>query len=116
VAFLAGASTAKGRLEVTPPQLSSEGREIFEDLQEFIEGQLGRNRTAAPGTNMKADGKTFIAGQRFRLSELGAQRCPKFIVKVGKIIRVRENSASVIVQFDGNKTTVTIHRDYIEAT
>jgi len=63
---------------------------------------------------MKADGKIFIEGQRFRLSELGTQRCPKFIVKVGTIVRVREDSASIIVLFDGNKTTVTIHRDYIE--
>jgi len=63
---------------------------------------------------MKADGKIFTAGQRFRLSELGTRRCPKFIVTVGNIVKVPENSGSIIVRFDGNKTTVTIHRDYIE--
>jgi hypothetical protein len=63
---------------------------------------------------MKADGKTFIVGQRFRLSDLGAQRCPKFIIKVGTIVRVPKNSASIQVQFDGNKVTTTLHRDYIE--
>lgn len=63
---------------------------------------------------MKADGKTFIEGQRFRLSELGAKRCPKFIVQVGAIVRIPKNSASITVRFDGNKQTTTLHRDYIE--
>jgi len=35
---------------------------------------------------MKADGKIFIEGKRFRLSELGMKRCPKFIVRVGNIV------------------------------
>ena len=65
---------------------------------------------------MKADGKVFVAGQRFRLSKLGEQRCPKFIVKVGTIVAVRKNSASIIVKFDGNKQATTLHRDYIEPT
>ncbi len=63
---------------------------------------------------MKPDGKTFIEGQRFRLTELGAQRSPKSIVKVGDIVRVPKNSASITVRFDGNKHTTTLHRDYIE--
>jgi hypothetical protein len=65
---------------------------------------------------MKPDGKTFVAGQRFRLSELGVQRCPKFIVKVGTIVTVRKNSASLTVKFDGNKQATTLHRDYLEPT
>ena len=60
---------------------------------------------------MKADGKIFVEGQRFRLSELGAQRCPKFIVKVGTIVTVRKNSVSIVVKFDGNKQATTLHRD-----
>jgi len=63
---------------------------------------------------MKADGKIFVAGQRFRLSELGAPRCPKFIVQVGRVIKVSKNSGAIVVQFDDHKTSVTIHRDYIE--
>jgi hypothetical protein len=63
---------------------------------------------------MKGDGKTFIEGQRFRLSELGAQRCPKFAVKVGTIVKVRTNSKSLTVKFDGNKQPTTLHRDCIE--
>ena len=65
---------------------------------------------------MKADGKIFVVGKRFRLSELGEKRCPKFIVKVGAIVAVRKNSASMIVKFDGNKQATTVHRDYIEPT
>jgi hypothetical protein len=63
---------------------------------------------------MKPDGKTFIEGQRFRLSELGNERCPKFIARVGTIISVRKNSSSITVRFDGNKQTTLLHRDYLE--
>jgi hypothetical protein len=63
---------------------------------------------------MKPDGKTFVAGQRFRLSDLGVKRGPKFIMKVGTIVTVRKNSASVVLKFDGNKQSTTLHRDYIE--
>ena len=58
--------------------------------------------------------KQFVAGQRFRLSKLGCERCPRLARKVGYIVRVRESSASIIVQFDGNRDTTTIQRDYIE--
>jgi hypothetical protein len=63
---------------------------------------------------MKLDEKTFIEGQRFRLSKLGAERCPRCIVQVGNIVRVRKNSVSITVKFDGNKKTTLLHRDYIE--
>ena len=69
---------------------------------------------AAP--DMKDDGKLFVAGQRFRLTELGMKRCPKFIIKVGEIVRVRKTSTSILVRFDGNKSTTSLHRDYIEPT
>jgi len=62
----------------------------------------------------QSDEKEFVAGQRFRLSQLGAECCPRLRNKVGVIVSVRENLASIIVQFDGNKNTTTIHRDYIE--
>jgi len=58
--------------------------------------------------------QVFAVGERFRLSEFGSRRCPLLAHKVGNIVAPRENSASVIVRFDGNKTTTTIHRDYIE--
>jgi hypothetical protein len=50
------------------------------------------------------------------LSELGEKRCPNFIVLVGIIVRVRKNSASITVRFDGNKQTTLLHRDYLEPT
>ena len=56
----------------------------------------------------------FVTGHRFRLSKLGAERCPGLRKKVGVIVKVRENSASIIVRFDGNKEKTTLHRDYIE--
>lgn len=60
------------------------------------------------------DATTFKAGERFCLSKLGAERCPRLRNKVGVIVTVRESLASVVVLFDGNRNTTTIHRDYIE--
>jgi hypothetical protein len=65
---------------------------------------------------MKPDGKTFVEGKRFRLSELGIERCPKFTVHVGQIVRVRKGSTAITVKFDGNKLTTLLHRDYLEPT
>jgi len=62
----------------------------------------------------QGDQKDFVAGQPFRLSKLGAERCPRLRNKVGVVVTVREGSVSVIVLFDGNRNTTTIHRDYIE--
>lgn len=62
---------------------------------------------------MTAEANTLIAGRRFRLSKLGAQRCPRHPVKVGEIINVLKGR-SIRVRFDGKKRIVTLHRDYIE--
>jgi hypothetical protein len=56
----------------------------------------------------------FKVGDRFRMSTLGAQRCPRLSKKVGTITSMIENSQTVCVRFDGNKRPTTLHRDYIE--
>ena len=63
---------------------------------------------------MKTDGKLFEVGQRFRLTDLGIERCPRITVPVGNIVGIPKHSAAIRVRFDGNKTDKTIHRDYIE--
>ena len=56
------------------------------------------------------------AGDRFKLSALGAERCPGLAGKVGTVIYRRLNSGIVTVCFDGNRNSTALHRDYIEPT
>jgi hypothetical protein len=56
----------------------------------------------------------IAAGQRSRLSKLGVERCPRLKGRVGVVKRIRENSKSIVVRFDGNKTSTALYRDYIE--
>jgi hypothetical protein len=56
----------------------------------------------------------FKVRDRFRMSILGARRCQRQSAKVGIVTSIIENSYTVCVRFDGNKTPTTLHRDYIE--
>jgi hypothetical protein len=56
----------------------------------------------------------FKVGDRFRMSTLGAQRCPRLSNKVGTVTSIIENSQTVCVRFDGNKMPTSLHRNYIE--
>ena len=53
-------------------------------------------------------------GDRFKLSTLGAERCPGLAGKVGTVIKRRLDSGIVTVLFDGNRNSTALHRDYIE--
>jgi len=55
-------------------------------------------------------------GDRFKLSTLGAERCPGLAGKVGTVIKRRLDSGIVTVRFDGNRNSTSLHRDYIEPT
>ena len=55
-------------------------------------------------------------GDRFKLSALGAERCPGLAGKVGTVVKRRLDSAIVTVRFDGNRNSTSLHRDYIEPT
>lgn len=56
----------------------------------------------------------FSIGSRFRISALGAARCPRLANKLGTIVGKSNYPSSVSVLFDGNKSTSKLHRDYIE--
>jgi hypothetical protein len=60
------------------------------------------------------DTDELAVGHRFKLSELGRERCPRIAHKVGTVIRFVNNSKVVIVHFDGNKLKTSINRDYLE--
>ena len=52
-------------------------------------------------------------GIRFRMSELGGIRCPRLAQKVGTVVGRGIYKNSITVLFDGNKSTSSLHRDYI---
>jgi hypothetical protein len=56
----------------------------------------------------------LIKGSRFRLSALGAARCPRLFAKEGLIVGGSRINSSVRVLIDGHKSPISLHRDYIE--
>ena len=52
-------------------------------------------------------------GTRFRMSELGAVRCPRLAGKVGTVVGMSRYNTGLTVLFDGNKSSTCLHRDYI---
>ena len=53
-------------------------------------------------------------GSRFRMSARGAARSPRTAEREGVIVGGGRHSNSVRVLFDGYKSPITLHRDYIE--
>jgi hypothetical protein len=61
---------------------------------------------------MKPD---FTVGSRVRLTALGASRCMRLADRVGTVVGGSVYANSVSIRFDGNKSSSTLHRDYLEA-
>jgi hypothetical protein len=62
---------------------------------------------------MKCD---FSIGDRVQISALGASRCPRHAEKTGTIVGWSSCYISCArVLLDGNKSPITVHRDYLEA-
>ena len=55
-----------------------------------------------------------LIGARFRMSELGAARNPRLAEKEGTIVGSSRINSSIRVLFDGRKSPISLHRDYIE--
>jgi hypothetical protein len=53
-------------------------------------------------------------GARFKMSILGAARNPRFAGREGTVVGNSRLNNSVRVLFDGRKTPVSLHRDYIK--
>jgi hypothetical protein len=60
---------------------------------------------------MKSD---LLIGVRVRMSALGASRCAGLAGKTGTIVGGSVYVNSVSVLFDGNRSSTTVHRDYVE--
>ena len=53
-------------------------------------------------------------GDRFKMSPLGAARCPRLAAKGGVIVGGGQYPCTIRVIFDGCKSPTALHRDYIE--
>ena len=53
-------------------------------------------------------------GARFKMSILGAARNPRLAEKEGIVVGNSRLNRSVRVLFDGRKTPMSLHRDYIK--
>jgi hypothetical protein len=57
---------------------------------------------------------SIVVGTRFRMSALGAARNPRLADKEGTIVGGSRLNSSVRVLFDGRKSPMSLHRDYIQ--
>lgn len=62
---------------------------------------------------MIAKQSRIAIGTRFKMSALGALRCPRLAEKVGTIVGMSRYNTGVTVLFDGKKTATCLHKDYI---
>jgi hypothetical protein len=75
---------------------------------------------AVPGIAVNAirnDGREasrIFIGARIKMSRLGKARNPYFTQKVGMVVGSGQLNSSFRVLFDGRKTPITLHEDYIE--
>ena len=62
----------------------------------------------------RLSGAPIAIGSRFRMSALGSARSPRLAERKGVIIGCSRLNSSVRVLFDGYKSPMSLHRDYIE--
>ena len=63
---------------------------------------------------MICDKVEITIGARVRLSSLGAARCPRLADKEGVVVGGGQYRSTVRVIFDGFKSPMSLHRDYVE--
>ena len=76
-----------------------------------------QHRLETRHSNQRGDrlpGPTIAIGARFRMSALGAARSPRLAKKEGTIVGVSRINSSLRVLFDGSKSPISLHRDYVE--
>jgi hypothetical protein len=58
--------------------------------------------------------QNLLIGDRFQISPRGALRHPRLAGKIGTIVGKSIYVNSFSVRIDGNRSTSTLHRDYLE--
>jgi hypothetical protein len=81
-----------------------------------FEGLINNQRNGAVHS-VRGDGRSvvrpIVKGARFRMSTLGAERNPRLAEKEGTIVGGSRLNSSIRVLFDGRKSPMSLHRDYI---
>ena len=54
-----------------------------------------------------------LVGTRFKISKLGAARCPALAGQTGSVVEVSHRNTGVTVLFDGAHRPTCLHRDFI---
>jgi len=62
----------------------------------------------------RSTASSIVIGARFKISVLGAARNPRLAGREGTIVGSSRLNSSVRVLFDGRRTPMSLHRDYIE--
>ena len=57
----------------------------------------------------------IAVGVRFKLSALGAVRCPSLAGKFGMVVDMGRRNTGITVLFDGDIRPTCLHRDYISS-
>ena len=57
----------------------------------------------------------ITVGVRFKMSELGAVRCPSLAGKSGMVVDMSRRNTGITVLFDGDIRPTCLHRDYISS-
>ncbi|MHC2281369.1 hypothetical protein ACVME8_008012 [Bradyrhizobium diazoefficiens] len=55
----------------------------------------------------------IAVGMRFRMSKLGAVRCPELADRSGIVIDVSRRTTGLTVLFDGARRPTCLHRDFM---
>ena len=63
--------------------------------------------------NRETDG--IAVGTRFKISELGAVRCPNLADKIGIVVGLSGHNTGITVLFDGDRRLTCLHRGYISS-
>ncbi|MCK1711461.1 MULTISPECIES: hypothetical protein [unclassified Bradyrhizobium] len=64
--------------------------------------------------NLETD--RIAVGTRFKISDLGAVRCPNLAHKIGIVVGLSRRTTGVTVLFDGDARPTCLYRGYISST
>ncbi|TYL69946.1 hypothetical protein [Bradyrhizobium cytisi] len=58
----------------------------------------------------------IAVGTRFKISELGAVRCPNLANKIGIVVGLSRQNTGITVLLDGDARPTCLYRGYISST
>ena len=58
----------------------------------------------------------IAVGSRFKISKLGAVRCPNLADKMGIVVGLGRHNTGITVLFDGDRRPTCLHVGYISST